>query len=344
MPADREFVKLLMESMESYKFFGSNVIPIEIKEIYGRLKNKVVKNYLMRLSLRVEENINNIKLLLSCVGNLIEMHSSYPAYAKILKNYSMHIYFNDFLVQAARNTPIISESNPIKLPLKIAFGVIRDLLDVFMNKQPTSQDQVDYEAAKLRCDNLRDQALDQIMSDVDKIDIDEMLNVQKENTTQDVMSTLMNIPEIRNEMARADEDDEKNKTLNESAPIVLDEVPKTESQEPILDLDIKNDDEDEDESLANEKFLKQLNEEVSDVVLPQTNLKKPTSIILPHSNDDERNEKDSGEDPSSPKLIENPADRVENVSMAKTVSESTTSGTSSLPLAQLTADDILFGS
>lgn len=201
---DSEFVKLLTETLHTNKFFESAVIPIEIKEIYCQLKNSAVKNYLRHLSLKVEENITAIKLFLTCLGDILESQGEYPAYVKLFKNYSLNIYFNDFLIQTARNCTIIPENSPMKLPLKIAYGVIRDLLQVFFGQEPTQQDQIDKKTLQQRHDALRIAQMELSISNIDnvnlgKVDSAGVGGIGQPANTDDVLSTILNIPEIRTE-------------------------------------------------------------------------------------------------------------------------------------------------
>lgn len=237
--SDTEFVKLIIETLDATKFFESMIIPFEIKEIYCQLKNKAVKDYLRHLSLKVEENINLIKMFLTCVGDILESQGTYPSYVKIIKNYSIDIYFNEFLVQAARNCTIIPENSPMKLPLKIAFGVIRDLLYVFFGQVNSVEPIIDTEALKERNEILRKNHMALIIKSIDKVDLSKMDkgNVNTVNTN-DIVATIMNIPEIKSELENEENNinsqlDKDEKNVNEIDTNTIKEISYDECDESV---------------------------------------------------------------------------------------------------------------
>lgn len=302
--SDTEFVKLIIETMDTNKFFESIVIPIEIKEIYCQLKNSAVKNYLRHLSLKAEENIATIKLFMTCVGEILQTQGSYSAYVKIFKNYSMNIYFNDFLLQAARNCNIIPENNPMKLPLKIIFGVMRDLLQVFFGQEASLQTEVDLKAIKERNESLRKDHLAMIISNIDRVDLANMDKVGSTTAnTSDVLSTILNIPEIKSELEQENNTGEidevvntfschlqKPLSTNDNENASFEEI-NDESGDTVENISIDNardSDDDDDDLENNDDFILELNKtNVNDITPPpppptQKNISKssaPTIIV-----------------------------------------------------------------
>lgn len=325
--SDTEFVKLIIETMDTNKFFESIVIPIEIKEIYCQLKNNAVKNYLRHLSLKAEENITTIKLFMTCVGEILQTQGTYAAYVKIFKNYSMNIYFNDFLVQAARNCTIIPENNPMKLPLKIAFGVMRDLLQVFFGQETALQTEVDLKAIKERNESLRKDHLAMIISNIDKVDLVTMDKAGSAATnTSDVLTTIMNIPEIKSELdqeniTRTNED--INTTSNNLQRLNIHEDVDEEINHDIsYDNGIDNDNiGDEDDLENNEDFILELNKTMNQDLTPSSTPPPPLS--------------NESSNPNAPTIV---VDRDISTPNAETIQLSFNGGTG----YNLTADDIIF--
>lgn len=296
--SDSEFVKLLIESTESNKFFDSVIIPIEIKEMYCQMNNNSVKKYLRCHSLKVIEYMHTIKLILSCVGNILESQGSHPTYVEIFKNYNVHIYFNDFLIQSARNSPLIPENNPMKLPLKIAFGVLHDLLNVFFNKKITMQTQEDIELFKQKSEALRKNHLNTIIKSLDNVDLDKIENVAK---TADVLSTIFNIPEIKSELENEKiyelNSNINNITENENENIIINPDNRVIDENIIDNHDGRfenvnsNDDDagggdDDDDEKSNKAFLLQLNNEVkfdtnNTLVFDSQSIVSPQSLSPP---------------------------------------------------------------